>query len=87
MEKARSHDQGGAIAAYTKVIDLADSPTDIVAMAMFNRALAEIASGDFGKGVEDLTAVIDMDGAPPKVKKMAKQKLAKRINQNRHYKG
>ena len=82
MAKARKHDQIGAITDYSRTIDLAECPVDVAAMALFNRALAQIAAGEFGKGVDDLTAVLDMEGAPSKVKKMAEQKLAKRISQS-----
>ena len=49
-----------------------------ISTSLLNRALAEIATGKLAQGFDDLTAVLEMDGAPAKVKKMARQKLAKR---------
>ena len=83
MEKAGKQNQKGAIADYSGAIDLPDAPIDVVSMALFNRGLAQIAAGEFAKGVDDLTAVLEMDGAPARVKKMATQKLAKRNSRNR----
>ena len=78
MVKAKKQDQQGAIVDYSSAIDLPNAPTDIISMALFNRGLAQVATGEFGRGVDDLTAVLEMDGAPANVKKMARQKLAKR---------
>ena len=84
MSKAKRHDHDGAKEDYTNAINHADAPVDVVSMALFNRALVQIAAGEFTKGVDDLTAVLEMKGAPASVKNMAKQKLAKR---NAHTRG
>ena len=78
MAKARRQDPAGAINDYTSVIEMSHAPKDVVAMALFNRGLAYVASGEFLKGDDDLTVVLQMDGAPTNVKRMAKKKLAKR---------
>ena len=48
-------------------------------MALYNRALVYVAAGDDSKGVDDLDAVLAMDGEMMivKVKTMARQKLDK----------
>ena len=86
MKKARNQDQLGAIDDYTDAIQTPSAPSTVVSMATLNRALAYVALGDFSKGVDDLTAVLEMDGAPAIVKKMARQKLAKRRAHNRRSK-
>lgn len=75
MAKAKSRDRQGAIDDYTATIDVPDVPTDVKAMALFNRALVYVAGGDNGKGVDDLEAVLAMDETLVNVKTMARQKL------------
>jgi predicted TPR repeat methyltransferase len=78
MGLAKGHDHKGAIDQYTAAIELEDVPGDVKAMAIFNRGLAHMAAGDFGKSVEDLEEVLVMDKAPENVKTMARHKLVKR---------
>lgn len=79
MALAKRRDHEGALAAYTAAIDLSEVPDDVQAMALYNRALVYVASGDDSKGVDDLDAVLAMAGevAIVNVQTMAKQKLAK----------
>lgn len=84
ITKAKKHDQQGAIDDYTDAIDMPYAPSDVIAMAMLNRALVQVAIGEFKKGVDDLSAVLAMDGAPTNVKEMAKQKLARRESRTRN---
>ena len=78
MGLAKEHNHQGAIEEYTAAIELEDVPGDVKAMALFNRGLAHMAAGDYGKSVEDLKEVLAMDAAPENVKTMARQKLVKR---------
>ena len=64
--------------AKSATIDMLDAPMDVKAMALFNRALVHLTNGDFTRGVDDLDTVLAMNQAPAYVKKMARQKLAKR---------
>lgn len=77
IAKARSEDNLGAIQAYTQVIELRDAPKDIVSMALFNRGLVFVASGEMAKGINDLEAVLEMDNSPSNVRTMARQKLVR----------
>lgn len=79
MARANSRDNKGAIVNYTAAIELAGVPADVKAMALYNRALVYVAAGDDSKGVDDLDAVLAMDGEMMivNVKTMAQQKLDK----------
>jgi adenine C2-methylase RlmN of 23S rRNA A2503 and tRNA A37 len=85
MVRARRKDHGEALANYTAAIDAADVPPDVKAMALYNRALVHVATGNDAKGIDDLDAVLAMDGAMVivNVKTMARQKLAKMESRNR----
>jgi hypothetical protein len=82
MTRAKQHDHEGAIADYTAAIELSDIPDDVIAMALYNRALVYVAAGDDAKGVDDLDSVLAMDGTMVivNVKTMARQKLAKMVS-------
>ena len=77
LAKKRNHE--GALVAYTAAIDSNDVADDVQAMALYNRALVYVASGDDSKGVADLGTVLEMDGAMSilNVQTMARQKLAR----------
>ena len=79
MVRAKKRDNKGALAHYTAAIELAGVPTDVKAMALYNRALVYAAIGDDAKGVNDLDAILAMDGAMlfVNIRTMAKQKLVK----------
>jgi hypothetical protein len=59
------------------VIQLPDTPSDLKAMALYNRALAYAANKDELKAFEDLRVVLGMSTTPPDVRKEAKRKLAR----------
>lgn len=85
MARAKRRDYAGALASYTAAIDLVGVPTDVRAMALYNRALAYVAAGDDTRGVNDLESVMAIDGAMAlvNIRTMAAQKLARvesRIN-------
>ena len=79
MARAKRRDHEGALAKYTAAIDSKDVPDDVKAMALYNRALVYVATGDDSKGVDDLDTVLAMDGGIMivNVKTMAKRKLGK----------
>ena len=72
----RTSDGEGAINDYTAAIDMPDIPASMKAMALYNRAVMHVAAGDRSKGMDDLDAVLAMDGAFVNVRSMAKHKLA-----------
>jgi hypothetical protein len=77
MKKATKRDHQGAIADYTATIGLPDTPADVIAMVLYNRALVYVATGEDRKGAEDLEAVLAMKEGLVNVKTMARQKLAR----------
>ena len=85
MKKAENGDPNGAIADYSEVIKMPDTPNDVIAMALFNRGLVYVANGDTKKGNNDLQKVLDMDSAPTRVKDMAKQKMIRMQHSKKTY--
>jgi len=75
MARAKGNDQLGAVDDYTATINMLGAPLDVVAMALFNRSLVFVATGEDSKGTCDLDAVASMCEAPPRVRAMARQKL------------
>ena len=75
LASAMKHDQKGARDAFTAAIDMRDSPADLRAMALYNRALLNGTANDFRKAIQDLNMVLAMPAAPPKVKSAARQRL------------
>jgi hypothetical protein len=84
MARAKKRDHQGAIADYTTTIGLPDTPADVKAMVLYNRALVHMAIGNDRHGSDDLDAVVAMDEAPVNVKTMARQKLAKLESRSRN---
>ena len=77
LAKASREDNSGAIKAFTQVIELRFAPKDIASMALFNRGLVLVASGEKTKGVVDLELVLEMENSPSNVRTMARQELAR----------
>lgn len=77
MASANANDELGAIDDYTLTINLSGAPLDVVAMALFNRALAYVSIGEDSKGTHDLDAVLAMENAPARIKERARQKLVR----------
>jgi hypothetical protein len=75
MQKAGDRDLDGAIGDYTGVVDMHGAPTDVIAMALLNRALAYSRVHDDTKAVADLERVIVMTGATQQVIDAAHEKL------------
>lgn len=74
---ASKREPDNAIKYYTKVIDTPDSPQDVIAMALFNRALVFTTIGMERRATEDLTTILCMPEAIPKIKKSARDKLVR----------
>ena len=62
MAKANKRDYDGAIADYSAAIRVPHIPTDVKAMAIYNRSLAYHAIHEDAKAAEDLTALLEMPG-------------------------
>ena len=77
MGKAKKHNHQGAIEDYTVSLGIRDTPPDVLAMVLYNRALAYVAAGEARKGADDLEAVLGMKETLINVKTMARQKLAR----------
>ena len=75
LASAMKHDQKRARDAFTAAIDMRDAPTDLRAMALYNRAMLYGSTNEFPKAIQDLNAVLAMAAAPAKVKAAARQKL------------
>ncbi len=66
-----------AIKHYSEVVDSSESPRDVKAMALFNRALVYTAIGKERQATEDLKAVLSMPETITKIKKSASDKLVR----------
>lgn len=74
MLKAKKGDFAGAITDYSATIDAAGIPNDILAMALYNRALAYSAVREDQKAADDLSKVLSMPGLPDNIKVAASQR-------------
>jgi len=83
MTKAKKHEHQGAIQDYSDVIQAAETPVDVTAMALYNRALAYLAAGDESQAVADLNRLLAMDAVPVNVKTMARQKIVRMASRSR----
>lgn len=86
MAKAKRHDHQGAIEDYTSTIQMPDTPADLMAMLLYNRAIVYVAAGDERQGTDDLEAVLAMQEAVVNVKTMAREKLARMASRSRESK-
>lgn len=74
---ADKSESDNAIKYYTDVVDTSESPRDVIAMALFNRALVYAAIGKLNQATEDLKAILGMPEANTKIKKSASDKLVR----------
>ena len=74
MAKANKNDWHGAIADYSACLRSPGSSNDVLAMALYNRALAYSAINEDEKAAQDLTAVLKVPGLPDKIKIAASQR-------------
>jgi hypothetical protein len=75
MAGANSHDHTAALADYSAVIDMADAPADIRAMALYNRSVVHTANHNEDQAIRDLEQLLEMPAAAAKVKTEARRKL------------
>jgi len=75
MGRAERRDAAGAMDAYTFAIELPEAPSDVMAMALYNRALLFAAAGKTDDALADLNAVMEMRDSPHDVKLAARRRL------------
>jgi hypothetical protein len=75
MTLAERGDRPAAMIAYTSAIEQPDSPDDVRAMALYNRALLLAADGKTEKAFADLQAVMEMPIPMAGVKLAARRRL------------
>ena len=74
MAKVNNRDYRGAIADYSAAIQAPHIPTDVKAMALYNRSLAYSMLQEDDKSAEDLRAVLEMPGLPRRIKIEAQER-------------
>ena len=77
MLRAKLRKNQLAIVDYTTVIEMAEVPAGIRAMALYNRALVYHATSFELEAVSDLHKVLEMTGATGQVKTEARRKLVR----------
>jgi hypothetical protein len=77
MVCANENESDNAIIRYSDVINSSESPRDIQAMALFNRALVYTTIDKEHQATEDLKAVLSMPETMTKIKKSASDKLVR----------
>lgn len=75
MLRAKLHNHDAALADYTAVIEMADAPANLQAMALYNRSLVYTAKDDNSRAIQDLELLLAMPAAAPNVKTEARRKL------------
>jgi len=74
---ANNNESDNAIKHYTDVVNSLETPGDVKAMALFNRALVYTTIGKERQATEDLKAVLRTPGTIAKIKKSASDKLVR----------
>ncbi|QEG21076.1 tetratricopeptide repeat protein [Mariniblastus fucicola] len=77
MALANKNQSDKAIDIYSAVIASSETPRDVLAMAMFNRALAYTATNKPEEATLDLKAILAMPESFPKIKRSASDKLVR----------
>ena len=77
QKKAKQGDPSGAIDDYTLAIDAAETPPDVKAMALYNRALMHSSSGDDTRAASDLNIILDMKQDLTRIKTEARRRLVR----------
>jgi hypothetical protein len=77
MSSAKNRNSDLAIKHYTDVLNLSETPRDVKAMALFNRALVYASIEKEKLASDDLKAVIAMPETFEKIKKSASDKLVR----------
>lgn len=77
MKKAQLHDHEGALQQYTTAIAMPGAPPDILAMALYNRALVLATQGDAASATRDLNSILAMKQDLTQIKMEARRKLVR----------
>lgn len=77
MEKAKLQDHPGAIEDYTTAIGMSETPPDVKAMALYNRALVYASDGENSKATVDLNAILNMRQDLTHIKTEARRRLVR----------
>jgi hypothetical protein len=77
MMRAKLHKWWAALDDYTVVIDMAETPSNVRAMALYNRALVYRALDNESDAVDDLNRVLRMAGVAERIKAEARRKLVR----------
>ena len=77
MGCAKKNDPENAVNHYTLAIDSLDTPPDVKAMALFNRALVYAATGKEPAAKKDLNMLLDMPETLSDIKTAARQKIVR----------
>lgn len=77
MKNAKRHNHEAAVTDYTQVIEMAEAPPDIRAMALYNRALVYDAMGHLTRAIADLNRVLSMSGVADQVRIEARRRIAR----------
>jgi tetratricopeptide (TPR) repeat protein len=77
IECAKSHDSENAVKLYSETIHARETPSDIKASALFNRALVYASTGNEPKAKEDLNQILAMKDDLPDLKSAARQRLVR----------
>jgi hypothetical protein len=75
LASANKHDLSAALAGYTAVIDMENTPPDLRAMALYNRSVVYTTTGCDAQAIADLELVLELPGAAANVKVEARRKL------------
>lgn len=75
IARANEHDNQGALADYSAVIEMDAAPADIRAMALYNRSVVHGANHDEAQAIRDLEMLLEMPAAKATVKTEARRKL------------
>lgn len=85
IAKANKRDYDGAIADYSAAICEPNIPTDVKAMAIYNRALAYSAIHQDAKAAQDLATMLEMPGLSERIKTEAhrrRERIRRRDERN-----
>lgn len=77
IDCAKINDTENALKHYTETIRSSETPADVKATALFNRALVYAATGMEPKAKEDLNLILAMKDALPDLKTAARQRLVR----------
>ena len=83
MACANNAEPDNAIKHYTDVVNAPESPRDVKAMALFNRALVYTTIGKEPQAKVELKAILEMPEATAKIRRSANDKLVRMQRQQK----